>query len=124
MKTEDIIGIITLYAFAGAAVLLPLYVVIRSTINFAHASDGRGTIILKAFVVLVIWGMLSLIFVFIPIMYVFEPGQGVDQATANRRITILTIALTLIYIIVGLALAYWVRLQPGRRIQGKTRRRT
>jgi hypothetical protein len=122
MQVEDIIGIITIYTFGAAAVLFPLYVVIRSTINFAHARDGRGTIILKALVVLIVWGLLSLTFAFIPFMYVFEPPKGLDQAAANRRLTILTIVMTLIYIAVGLALGYWVRLQPGWKTLGKTGR--
>lgn len=120
MNIEDIIGMLTLYTFGAAAVLFPLYVVIRSVINFARASDGRGTIVLKAFVVLAIWGMLSLVFISIPFMYVFEPPKGVDQATANRRLTYLTIAMTLIYIAAGLAMAYWVRLQPGWKTRMKT----
>ncbi|HKS26644.1 MAG TPA: hypothetical protein VJS44_02435 [Pyrinomonadaceae bacterium] len=120
MKIEDIIGMLTLYTFAAVAVVFPLYVIIRSVINFAHAKDGRASIILKAFVVLVIWGLLSLVFVFLPIMYLFEPGEGVDRDTANHRITVLTIVLTLIYIAVGLAMAYWVRLQPGWKTMGKT----
>lgn len=120
MNIEDIVGIVTLYTFAAVALLFPLYVVIRSVINFARAQDGRGTIILKAFVVLVIWGLLSLIFIAIPFMYVFEPPRGVDQATANRRLTYLTITMTLIYIGAGLAMAYWVRLQPGWKTQSKT----
>ncbi|MBD0369429.1 MAG: hypothetical protein ICV60_01140 [Pyrinomonadaceae bacterium] len=120
MKIEDIIGMLTLYTFAAVAVLFPLYVIIRSVINFARASDGRGTIVIKAVVVLAVWCLISLIFAFIPIMYVFEPGQGVDALTANRRITYLSIALTFIYIVVGLLMAYWVRLQPGWRTLRKS----
>lgn len=121
MKTEDLIGFVILYTFAAAAILFPLYVIVRSVINFARASDGRGTILIKALVALSAWIVLSLIFVFIPIMYVFEPGN-VDRATADRRMTILTAMLTLIYIAVGLAMAYWVRLQPGWRTLRSSRK--
>jgi hypothetical protein len=110
---EDIIGLITLYTFAAVAVLFPLYVIVRSVINLSGSSDGRWTIIIKALVVLGIWVLISLIFAFIPIMYVFEPWRGVDSATANRRITIISISLTIIYIILGLVMAYWVSLEPG-----------
>jgi hypothetical protein len=110
---EDIIGLITLYAFAAVAPLLPLYVIVRSIINLGGSSGGRRTILIKALVVLGVWLMISLIFAFIPIMYVFEPWRGVDNATASRRITIISISLTIIYIILGLAMAYRVSLQPG-----------
>jgi hypothetical protein len=110
---EDIIGLITLYTFAAVAVLFPLYVIMRSVINLIRSSDGRGTIVIKALVVLGLWVLISLIFAFIPIMYVFEPWRGVDSATASRRITIISISLTIIYIILGLVMAYWVSLQPG-----------
>jgi hypothetical protein len=121
MKIDDVIGMFILYTFAAVAVIFPLYVIIRSIINFARATDGRGTIVIKALLVLGVWGLLSLIVVFIPIMYVFEPGRGVDRATANLRVTILMSVLTLIYIVVGLVMAYWVRLQPGWRTLRKTR---
>jgi hypothetical protein len=110
---EDAIGIVILYAFAAVAIIFPLFVIVQSIMNLSRASDGRGTIVLKAIIVLGVWVVLSLICVMIPIMFVFEPGRGVDAATANRRVTVLTIVLTLIYIAVGLAMAYWVRLQPG-----------
>jgi formate hydrogenlyase subunit 3/multisubunit Na+/H+ antiporter MnhD subunit len=110
---EDAIGIVTLYTFAAAAVAFPLFIIVQSVWNMARASDGRATIVLKAILVLGVWVILSLIFVFIPIMMVFEPGRGVDAATANRRVTILFGVLTLIYIAIGLGLGYWVRLQPG-----------
>jgi hypothetical protein len=116
---EDIIGIATLYTFITIGVALPLYVIAQSIINLARAIDGRGTIVLKALVVLVFWVILTAIFIAIPLMYVFEPGRGVDAATANRRITIMTIMFTLIYLAVGLALSYWVRQQPGWKTMGK-----
>jgi hypothetical protein len=110
---EDFIGVVTMCTFAAVGVGFTLYVVVRSIINLARATDGHGTIVLKALTVLGVWGLISLTFIFIPIMLVFEPGRGVDRDTANHRVTIVTIVLTLIYIAVGLALGYWVRLQPG-----------
>jgi hypothetical protein len=120
MKMEDVIGMLTLYIFAAAAVVFPLYVIIRSIINFVRASDGRGAIVVKAVVALGVWLLLSLIVLFIPIMYVFEPGN-VDRATANSRVTVLMLALTLVYILIGLVMTYWVRLQPGWRTLRKAR---
>lgn len=110
---SDIIGWIIIYAFMVVSVGFPLFVIVQSIINLVRAADGRGMIVLKAIVVLGVWVVLSMIVVFIPIMFVFEPWKGVDQATADRRMDILVIVLTLIYIAVGLALGYWVRLQPG-----------
>lgn len=118
MKAEDILAMVILYTFGAVAVLLPLYVIIRSVINLVRAVDGRGTIVLKAVVSLAVWAFVSLVFVFIPFMYVFEPGTN-DQAAANRNITIIAVVLTIIYIVIGLLLAYWVRLQPGWRTQRK-----
>lgn len=110
---EDFVGQLTLFTFMTIGVLLPVFVIVQSIINLLRAIDGRGTIVLKALVVLVLWTILTTIFTAIPIMYVFEPGRGVDQATANRRITIMTIVFTLIYLAAGLTFFYWVRPQPG-----------
>src|SRR3982750_3523169 len=110
---EDIIGQIELVVFLVVCVGFPLFVIVQSIINLARASDGQGAIVLKAFVVIGVWLVISMIVIFIPIMYVFEPWKGVDRDTANRRITILFMVLTIIYIAIGLALGYWVRLQPG-----------
>lgn len=118
---EDVIGQITIYTFMIVGVAFPVFVIAQSIVNFVRASDGRGTIALKALVVLAVWSVLSLIFVSIVFMYVFEHG-GVDQATANRRITIMSVVFTLIYAAVGLVLAYWVRLQPGWRTLRKAKR--
>src|SRR5215212_10027547 len=109
---EDFLGLVILYTFAAVGVAFPLYVIVRSVINFVRATDGRAAIVIKALVSLSVWGFLTLIFIFIPIMLVFEPGTT-DRATADRRITIVTVVLTCIYIAAGLALGYWVRLQPG-----------
>jgi hypothetical protein len=122
MKLEDVVGFVILYTFAAVAVIFPLYVIIRSVINFARATDGRGTIVIKALVSLGIWAFLSFTFVMIAFMYVFEVGDMADREAASRRMTILTIVLTVIYIAVGLVMAYWVRLQPGWRTLHKTRR--
>ena len=116
---EDIIGLIILYTFAGVGVLFPLFVIVQSLINLVRARDGRGIIIIKALTVLAVWAVITSIFIFIPIMFVFEPGTT-DRAAADRRITILSIVLTLIYIAAGLAMAYWVRLQPGWKTLSKT----
>lgn len=120
---EDVIGLIILYTFGAVAVIFPLFVIIQSVWNMVRASDGRATIVLKAALVLGVWVLLSLTFAFIPIMFVFEPGRGVDAATANRRVTILAAVLTLIYIAVGLAMGYWVRLQPGWRTLSEEQKR-
>jgi hypothetical protein len=109
---EDTIGLIIAFTFMAVAVVVPLFVIVQSIINFRRASDARGTIVVKALVVLGIWAGLSFICVVLTLMYTFEAGRGVDRATADRRMTILTLVLTLIYIAVGLAIAYWVRLQP------------
>ncbi len=113
---EDIIGLIILYTFGAVAAVVPLYVIVRSGLNFVRALDGRGTIVLKALVSLIIWGFISLVFVFIPLMYVFEPGTN-DPVAASRKITIISLVMTIIYILIGLALSYWVRLQPGWKTQ-------
>lgn len=110
---EDIIGQIELVVFTVVCVGFPLFVVVQSIVNLARASDGQATIVLKAFVVIGVWLVISMIVIFIPIMYVFEPWKGVDKDTANHRITIMVFVLTIIYIAIGLALGYWVRLQPG-----------
>jgi O-antigen ligase len=117
----DIIGQIQLVVFLIVSVGLPLFVIVQSIINLGRAVDGQWTIVIKAVVVLCIWVMISLIVIFIPIMYVFEPGKGVDRETANQRVNILFFVLTLIYLAVGLALAYWVRLQPGWKTLRKAR---
>lgn len=109
---EDTIDLITVFTFMAVAVVFPLFVIVQSIVNFVRASDARGTIVVKALVVLGVWSGLSFICVVLTMMYTFEAGRGVDRATGDRRMTILTIVLTLIYIAVGLVLAYWVRLQP------------
>lgn len=109
---QDTIGAIVMIAFMVACVGFPLFVFVQSIINLARASDGQGIIVLKAFLVIGVWVVISMIIGFIPIMYVFEPWKG-DRATADLRLTIVMLVLTLIYIAIGLALGYWVRLQPG-----------
>jgi glucan phosphoethanolaminetransferase (alkaline phosphatase superfamily) len=109
---EEIIGQIILYTFTAFAVAFPLFVIVQSIFNFARASDGRGTIILKALVVLAIWAFISFVFVMITFMYVFEVNR-LDNATASHHVTILTVVLTLVYIVLALVMGYWVRLQPG-----------
>ncbi|MCA1557587.1 MAG: hypothetical protein LC731_03490, partial [Acidobacteria bacterium] len=84
---EDIIGQIILYTFTAVAVAFPLFVVVQSIFNFALASDGRGTIVLKALVVLIVWAFISFVFVLITFMYVFEVSS-LDNITAGRRMTI------------------------------------
>ena len=117
---QDAIGIIIIYTFGALSLLVPLYVVVQSILNFVRASDGRGTIIIKALVALAVWAILTLICVFIVFMFVFEPGTS-NRAEADRRITILSFVLTVIYAVVGLALSYWVRLQPGWQTLRRTR---
>lgn len=109
---EDVLGYVILYTFAAVAILFPLFVIVQSIINFVRASDGLGSIIIKAVVALSVWAFLSFTFVLITFMYVFEVS-GMENRTANLRMTILTIVLTIIYMAVALALGYWVRLQPG-----------
>jgi hypothetical protein len=116
MKVADVFGIFILYTFAAVAVLLPLYVIVRSIVNFVRAMDGRGTIVLKAVVSLVVWVIISVTFMFIPFMLAFEPGSK-DPVVADRIMTAVVIGLTIIYIVIALALVYWVRLQPGWRTQ-------
>jgi hypothetical protein len=116
MKAADLLAMITMFSFAAAGVLLPLYVIIRSVINFAYAVDGRGAIVVKAVVSLAVWVIISSIFMFIPFMLVFEPGTK-DPVVADLKITIVTVVLTILYIVIGLVLAYWVRLQPGWKTQ-------
>jgi formate hydrogenlyase subunit 3/multisubunit Na+/H+ antiporter MnhD subunit len=120
---EDIIGYVIIYTFATAGVVLPLFVIVQSIVNFARASDGLGTIILKALLVLGAWAFLTFTFVMIAFMYVFEVSGMRDNAAASRRMTILTAVLTLIYVAVGVALGYWVRLQPGWRTLRQSRDR-
>lgn len=110
---QDVIGWIIMYAFAGAAILFPLFVIIQSIMNFVRATDGRGAIIIKALTVLGVWAFLTFTFVLITFMYVFEVGEMRDRAAADRRVTMLAVVLTLIYLAVGALMAYWVRLQPG-----------
>lgn len=112
MKPEDILGQIIIVAFMIVCVGFPLYVIVQSIINLVRASDGRGAIVLKALVVLGVWAVLTMIVVFIPFMFVFEPISS-NRVTADRFMNVLAIVLTLIYIAVALALGYWVRLQPG-----------
>jgi hypothetical protein len=112
VEMEDTIGWIIAWTFMAVAVVFPLFVIVQTIVNFMRASDGRGTIVIKALVVLGIWAGLSFICVMLTLMYTFEAGRGVDRATGDRRMMILTLVLTLIYIAVGLVLAYWVRLQP------------
>jgi hypothetical protein len=120
MKVADLFAMVVMLSFAAVALALPLYVIIRSVINFAHAVDGRGAIVVKAVVSLGVWLIISMSFVFIPFMLVFEPGTK-DMAAADRKITIVTVVLTILYIVIGLALAYWVRLQPGWKTQVNAR---
>ncbi|HEY0323293.1 MAG TPA: hypothetical protein VGC66_20215 [Pyrinomonadaceae bacterium] len=120
MNVEDVFAIVVIYTFAAVACVLPLYVIVRSIINFMRASDGLGTIVMKAVVSLIAWLFITSIFAFIPIMFTFEPGTT-DRAVANRNITIISVVLTIFYIVIGAALAYWVRLQPGWRTLRKSR---
>jgi formate hydrogenlyase subunit 3/multisubunit Na+/H+ antiporter MnhD subunit len=118
---EDIIGQIELVTYLIVCVGFPLFVIVQSIINLARATDGQGAIVLKAVVVLGIWLVISMIVIFIPIMYVFEPGRGVNRDVANRNVTIIMLVLTFFYILIGLALGYWVRLQPGWKTLRKAR---
>lgn len=118
---EDVIGWVILYTFAAVGVVFPLFVIVQSIVNFVRASDGRAAIVIKGLVALAVWAFLSFSFVMIAFMYVFEVGGMTDRAAADRRMTILTIILTLIYILVGLVMAYWVRLQPGWKTLRKVR---
>ena len=120
----DIIGQIQLVIFLIVSAGFPLFVIVQSIINLVRAVDGQGAIVLKAIVVLCIWLVVSLIVVFIPIMYVFEPVKGVDSETANQRVTIIFFVLMLIQIALALVLAYWVRLQPGWKTLRKSRSET
>ena len=109
---QDAIGIIIIYTFGALSLLVPLYVVVQSCVNFVRASDGRGTIIIKALVALAVWAILTLICVMIVFMFVFEPITT-NRVENERWFTILSFVITVIYAVVGLALSYWVRLQPG-----------
>lgn len=120
MNVVDVFAIVVIYTFAAVAVVFSLYVIVRSIINFMRASDGHGTIVIKALVSIIAWFFITSIFAFIPIMFTFEPGTT-DRAVANRNITIISVVLTIFYIAIGAALAYWVRLQPGWKTQEKAR---
>jgi hypothetical protein len=109
-----------MYTFAAVAVAFPLYVLVRSIINLARATDGYVTIIIKALLVLGVWLVVSFTFIFIPIMYLFEPGTT-DRAAAERRITIMVLVFTFLYIVIALLLGYWIRLQPGWKTLRKAR---
>jgi hypothetical protein len=110
---EDIIGVIILYGVMALACAVPLYVIVRSIINYMRAVDGRGRIVIKALVVLCIWAVLSFTLLTLAMMSAFEGGTLPDGRQAERPVTIMAIVFTFIYVVVGLALAYWVRLQPG-----------
>lgn len=110
---ENVISLAILYAIMALAVGLPLYVIVRSVINYVRAIDGRGDIVAKALLVLGIWGLLSFILVTLAMMSAFEGGTLPDGRQANRPITIMSIVFAFIYVVVGLALGYWIRLQPG-----------
>ena len=118
---QDTIGWIILYTFGGLSVLVPLFVIVQSIINFARASDGHGSIVIKALVVLAVWAILTFVCVFIAFMFVFEPLSP-NREEADRRFTILAFVVTVIYTVVGLALSYWVRLQPGWKTLRRRRR--
>lgn len=111
---EDILGLIIGGIFITVAVLFPLFVIVQSIVNFVRASDGRWIIALKGLVALGVWAALSFTCFLLMFMGVFEADRGgVDRATADRRMTILALVLTVIYTTVNLVMAYLIRPQAG-----------
>lgn len=110
---ENFIGLVILYGVMAVAVALPLYVIVRSVINYVRAIDGRIDIVAKALVVLAIWAIFSFILITLAMMSAFEGGTLPNGTQASRPVTTMSIVFTVIYVVVCLALGYWVRLQPG-----------
>ncbi len=110
---KDIIGVIILYGVMALACAVPLYVIVRSIVNYVRAVDGRARIVIKALVVLGIWAVLSFTLLSLAMMSVFEGGTLPDGRQASRPVTLMATIFTFIYVVVGIALAYWVKLQPG-----------
>ena len=115
LKILDTIGIAMLYGSMFIAVATPLVVLALSVLNFVRAAQGKASIVLRALAILVIWAVLTFVFLTVYIMIVVSATQSAPSNKANDlKLTVIFALFMIVYTAVGACLIYWVR-RTGRR---------
>lgn len=99
------------------SVAIPLFIIVQSHLNFSRAKDAHFFIVLKAIGSLFIWllvsfGMFNMLFViFYSAAHAVNP-EGADIAVA-KSLTFLSV----VYILIGVGLVFFVRRVPKRKVE-------
>ena len=98
-----------LLAAPAIGVAAPLYVIVRSILNYRQAEGGRGNIALKALASLAAWFLASWGMFFMLFVTVFSSAHVPDRGAAERGLPVSLLILDLIYAAGGCGLVSWVR---------------
>ena len=100
------ISTFALFAIPIIGVAVPVYVVVRSFLNFRRAEKGRGYIILKAFGSVAAWAFASFL-MFNALFLMFYTARNVDREANARAVALGLVFFCVIYSLVGFGLAFW-----------------
>ena len=100
------ISTFALFAIPVIGVAVPVYVLVRSFLNFRRAKRGRGLIILKALGSLAAWVIASFI-MFNVLFFTFYTARDIDREANARAVTLRLVIFCVVYALVGYGLAFW-----------------
>lgn len=106
------ISTFALFAIPIIGVAVPIYVLVRSALNFRRAKKGRGYIILKAFGSLAAWVIASYI-MFNVLFFTFYTARDVDREANARAVALSLVIFCIVYALVGCGLAFWSQQRVG-----------
>ena len=97
-----------LFAIPAIGVAVPVYVLIRSSLNLRRAKKSRGHIILKALGSLAAWVFVSFL-MFNALFFTFYTARDVDREANTRVVALRLIIFCVVYALLGFGLAIWSR---------------
>ncbi|MGI8565923.1 MAG: hypothetical protein ACR2LZ_05500 [Pyrinomonadaceae bacterium] len=95
-----------LFAIPVIGVAVPVYVLVRSSINFRRTKKGGGYIIIKAFGSLAAWAFASFLMLN-ALFFTFYMARDVDREANARAVALRLIIFCVVYALVGFGLALW-----------------
>jgi formate hydrogenlyase subunit 3/multisubunit Na+/H+ antiporter MnhD subunit len=99
------IGTFALFAIPGIGLAVPVYILVRSYLNFRRAKKGRGHIILRAIGSVAIWLVASFI-MFNMLFIVFYTARDVDREANAAAVALRLIIFSVVYALAGCGLIF------------------
>jgi hypothetical protein len=106
----DLIGKIVFIAGLLIAVLVPIMIIVQSSLNAHRTGKDYTMTVVYAVSAVVVWIILTFVIVMIIFMAVFgASGGGITSPAQEKRFTLIIVALTVIYALVGSGIIYLLR---------------